>query len=361
MTTDQCNGLCSGNPEAGEWLPNVDCPAHGLFRTLKSDPPSSKPDLAALLDAFGQAYHEQRSHQGAWELERLEKARRAILDAIILRPVQTEVCPVCQTVHDKPLCRTERCVVCNADLPPLEQWSMPACPACTDKAARGLCAWCNQPVPAPETGAPPAAELIQSLASFARHNPFCPVSQWKPQDEEDFDVPGCTCGLILLLEHARQYTPTLNAQKTGAERRPATTIEGADMQALHFAMITVDDYLLWLVAVQGVKLGAIDVVRRYSSEARLITHRLAVSSENTGLKTTAERTPKDYAIEHAEYMAQAAEELMAATNSLNAEASSMDAIDRHSHAYRTLESRIYEFRKRAERARSAGDVSGDRG
>lgn len=73
-----------------------------------------------------------------------------------------------------------------------------------------------------------------------------------------------------------------SSQET-AVRRPATTIEGADMQALHFAMVTVDDYLLWLTAVQGVRLGAFDVVKRYSEEARVITHRLAVASERATL------------------------------------------------------------------------------
>jgi hypothetical protein len=53
-------------------------------------------------------------------------------------PVQTEVCPVCRTVHDKPLCSDahDLCVVCRAQLPPLSQWSGPACPSCTEKAER---------------------------------------------------------------------------------------------------------------------------------------------------------------------------------------------------------------------------------
>lgn len=57
----------------------------------------------------------------------------------------------------------------------------------------------------------------------------------------------------------------------------------------------------------------------------------------------ANRTPRDYAIEHAEYMAQAAEKLLGLASF---EQDSDYVID----ARNTLRDRIYEFRKRAERA-----------
>jgi hypothetical protein len=53
---------------------------------------------------------------------------------------------------------------------------------------------------------PSAKELIESLARFADHNSLCPRVLWKPQDEEDFDMPECVCGLELLLEHAKAYS-----------------------------------------------------------------------------------------------------------------------------------------------------------
>lgn len=45
-------------------------------------------------------------------------------------------------------------------------------------------------------------DVIQSLARFADHPAGCPVAEWKPVDEEDFDCPECTCGLVKLLEGA---------------------------------------------------------------------------------------------------------------------------------------------------------------
>lgn len=76
---------------------------------------------------------------------------------------------------------------------------------------------------------------------------------------------------------------------------------------------------------------------------------------------TGARTPQDFAIEHAEYMAVAAEQLIAADNLLCVEGTSLDVIDQHSEASRTLENRIYEFRKRADRAkRPAMETSGER-
>lgn len=52
---------------------------------------------------------------------------------------------------------------------------------------------------------PSAKDLIDSLARFADHNELCPRGQWKPEDEEDFDMPECTCGLELLLNHASVF------------------------------------------------------------------------------------------------------------------------------------------------------------
>lgn len=68
------------------------------------------------------------------------------------------------------------------------------------------------------------------------------------------------------------------------------------------------------------------------------------------------RTDKDYAIEHAEYLATAASNYLQVCQSLPAGDSSLDMIDQHSHAALALESRIYEFRKRAERAKRAPET-----
>lgn len=57
------------------------------------------------------------------------------------------------------------------------------------------------------------------------------------------------------------------------------------------------------------------------------------------------RTPKDYAIEHAEYMAKAAEKLLDLP---------MDSGDDVLDARNALRNRIYEFRKRASRASREG-------
>jgi hypothetical protein len=40
------------------------------------------------------------------------------------------------------------CNVCGDPLPPLSEWSTPACPLCTAIADAGKCAWCKQPLPA---------------------------------------------------------------------------------------------------------------------------------------------------------------------------------------------------------------------
>lgn len=73
-----------------------------------------------------------------------------------------------------------------------------------------------------------------------------------------------------------------------------------------------------------------------------------------------ERTTKDYAIEHAEYMAQDAERLLEAINHLNAqrdedgEAFDSDALahaeEAATEAFRAVRNGIYEFRKRRDRA-----------
>lgn len=76
-----------------------------------------------------------------------------------------------------------------------------------------------------------------------------------------------------------------------------------------------------------------------------------------------ERTAKDYAIEHAEYMAQDAERLLSAINTLNAQRDEDgDAFDESaleqaqqavSEAFGVMRSGIYEFRKRRDRAMRA--------
>lgn len=72
-----------------------------------------------------------------------------------------------------------------------------------------------------------------------------------------------------------------------------------------------------------------------------------------------ERSPKDYAIEHAEYLAKAAERLLDAANTLRALEAGEDvpelgdlqhAEESYSDHYRGLTDAIYEFRKRAARA-----------
>lgn len=65
------------------------------------------------------------------------------------------------------------------------------------------------------------------------------------------------------------------------------------------------------------------------------------------------RGDADYAIEHAEYLAIAASALLDADHQLCVEGSDIDAIDRRTHAARALETRIYEFRKRSDRARAS--------
>jgi len=59
------------------------------------------------------------------------------------------------------------------------------------------------------------AQAITELLRFAQHAPLCLIAQWKPTDEEDFDCPECTCGLVLLEKHARAATES--AVETPAE------------------------------------------------------------------------------------------------------------------------------------------------
>lgn len=61
-----------------------------------------------------------------------------------------------------------------------------------------------------------------------------------------------------------------------------------------------------------------------------------------------ERTPKDFAIEFGEYMAQAADNYLAASDSPETE----DDNAKHE-AWIALRSAVYEFRKRADRAKVA--------
>lgn len=81
-----------------------------------------------------------------------------------------------------------------------------------------------------------------------------------------------------------------------------------------------------------------------------------------------ERTAKDYAIEHAEYMAQDAERMLSAINALNAQRDEDgDAFDESaleqaqqsvSEAFGAMRSGIYEFRKRRDRAMQAQAAPG---
>jgi hypothetical protein len=77
-----------------------------------------------------------------------------------------------------------------------------------------------------------------------------------------------------------------------------------------------------------------------------------------------QRSPKDYAIEHGEYLAKAAVDYMTAQTALNrleddedttpeVAYRAMEALTDH---WRNLESCVYEFRKRAARA---ADMTGD--
>lgn len=89
--------------------------------------------------------------------------------------------------------------------------------------------------------------------------------------------------------------------------------------------------------------------------------RLEIESLRTRcVEPVGERTPKDYAIEHAEYMAQDAERLLEAINHLNAqrdedgEAFDSDALahaeEAATEAFGAVRNGIYEFRKRRDRA-----------
>lgn len=68
--------------------------------------------------------------------------------------------------------------------------------------------------------------------------------------------------------------------------------------------------------------------------------------------TTDERSPKDYAIEFAEYMAKAADNFLALYDS--GKADPFDMADYR----RALASSVYEFRKRAKRATTAQGSEG---
>jgi hypothetical protein len=85
----------------------------------------------------------------------------------------------------------------------------------------------------------------------------------------------------------------------------------------------------------------------------------------------AERTPQDYAIEHAEYLATSVEQYMRVRNEFEEAAQEADEDgdggeipdglrDALSDHWRGLTEAVYEFRKRAERAKAA-KTSGDSG
>jgi hypothetical protein len=67
------------------------------------------------------------------------------------------------------------------------------------------------------------------------------------------------------------------------------------------------------------------------------------ATDNLKLERTVERDDKDYAIEHAGYLATAAE------NYANVMCSRVTNADEISDAHRALRSAVYEFRKRADR------------
>lgn len=52
----------------------------------------------------------------------------------------------------------------------------------------------------------PSKELVAALARFAQHGGQCAVELWEPEDEEDFDMPECNCGLHLLIAQANAYS-----------------------------------------------------------------------------------------------------------------------------------------------------------
>lgn len=94
---------------------------------------------------------------------------------------------------------------------------------------------------------------------------------------------------------------------------------------------------------------------------------LFLSAPSTGREEPSERTPQDYAIEHAEYMANDAERLLEAVNDLakaeqefddgQANQSDVDAArETVTEAQRSLRNGIHEFRKRRERALSTPAV-----
>lgn len=63
-----------------------------------------------------------------------------------------------------------------------------------------------------------------------------------------------------------------------------------------------------------------------------------------------ERTPQDYAIEHAGYMAEAAKHLMERINEEADARGAWESAGDDGEAMRTMQTRIYEFEKRRERA-----------
>lgn len=80
------------------------------------------------------------------------------------------------------------------------------------------------------TNIPSNEQVIDSLMRFAQHNPLCPVEQWKPKDEEDFDCPECACGLLKLLDDARALSRRLAAETpAGHIKLPTNADEAATM------------------------------------------------------------------------------------------------------------------------------------
>lgn len=93
---------------------------------------------------------------------------------------------------------------------------------------------------------------------------------------------------------------------------------------------------------------------RMNNERELEKYSALVATMGTG-----ERTPADYAIEHGEYLATAAEDFQTAVNNYDSARDSEDdeeeerVSEARSDHWQSLSSAIHEFRKRAERAKAA--------
>lgn len=76
-------------------------------------------------------------------------------------------------------------------------------------------------------------EIVESLIRFAQHSALCLVSQWKPVDEEDFNCPDCTCGLVLLEQHAKQLATRLGNEPPDELIRRLENISDYEADSAH--------------------------------------------------------------------------------------------------------------------------------